>query len=191
MTKNIKWIITAVMLVVIIAGASVLYNNLSKEYGNQNLTITSDDTSEKDNSPDTRPEKAPDITVTDYDGNKVKLSDFKGKPVVLNFWATWCYYCKEEMPDFNKAYENYPDIQFMMINATDGVRETFDIAKEYVKSENFGFDVFFDTEYSAVNAYRVTGFPSTFFIDKDGNLRSKGNGMLTYENLERGIQTIL
>ena len=179
MRKTWIWILTAVLLVGIIAGASSLYNRLSKDYDNEQLPTEE----EADYT-------APDFTVLDYNGNEVKLSDFKGKPVVLNFWATWCGYCKAEMPDFNTAAELYPDVQFMMINATDGVQETLENAKAYVEAENFTFDVFFDTNLEAVSKYYITGFPATIFIDKDGNLVTRGNGMLDYETLERGIQLI-
>ena len=128
--------------------------------------------------------------MLDANGNTVKLSDFRGKPVVLNFWATWCYYCKTEMPDFNKAYQKYPDVQFLMVNATDGVHETVSSAKKYVANEGFDFDVFFDTEENAVNAYNITGFPSTFFIDANGKLVARAIGMIDLETLETGIGMI-
>ena len=78
----------------------------------------------------------------------------------------------------------------MMVNATDGVQETMESAKEYIEQEGFRFDVFFDTELEAVSAYYVTGFPTTFFIDENGNLVTYGSGMLDLETLEKGIQMI-
>ena len=89
-----------------------------------------------------------------------------------------------------KLYEKYPDVQFLMVNATDGVQETMASAKEYVEQEGFQFDVFFDTNFDAVNAYQVSGFPATFFIDENGNLVTYGRGMLDFETLEKGIQMI-
>ena len=186
MKNSVKLIVSVALLIAIMAGAVVLYNKLSDEYGGGNLAVS---TTAESGSVNTY--AAPDFTVLDYDGNEVKLSDFKGKPVVLNVWATWCYYCKEEMPDFNKAYKNYPEVQFLMINATDGVQETMSAAKKYVEDEGFEFDVFFDTKLEAVNNYRITGFPATFFIDEDGNLVTRGNGMLDYDTLVRGIEMIL
>lgn len=187
MKKTVKWIMIAVLLVGIIAGAMFLYNKLNSDYDGNNLmntTQTQDDTSSKNEN------AAPDFTVLDINGNEVKLSDYKGKPVVLNFWATWCYYCKLEMPDFHEAYEKYPSVQFFMVNATDGIQETMSTAREYIQKENYQFDIFFDTKMDAVNAYYVTGFPSTFFIDKDGNLVTQGRGMLDLETLEKGIKMI-
>ncbi len=181
-----KWIVTAVLLVVVIAGASVLYDRLIDNYDGDNLAQTEDSQTQEESKL-----QAPDFTVLDDNGNEVRLSDYKGKPVVLNFWATWCYYCKEEMPDFDKAYQNYPDVQFLMVNATDGKRETVDVAKAYIEKEQYSFDVFFDTALEAVNAYYVTGFPCTYFIDKDGFLVTRGSGMLDYETLEKGIAMIV
>lgn len=187
MKKNIKWIILAVLLIGIIVGASFLYNKLSHNYHQDHLMNESqiqDDTESKNVN------TAPNFTVLDHEGNEVKLSDYQGTPVVLNFWATWCYYCKLEMPDFNEAYQKYPDVQFLMVNATDGTRETISSAKEYIHKENFQFDIFFDTQLEAVNAYYVTGFPSTFFIDKEGYLIAYANGRLDMDALEKGISMI-
>ena len=133
---------------------------------------------------------APDFTVLDAQGKPVQLSDFYGKPVVLNFWATWCGYCKMEMPDFDTAYAKYPDVQFLMVNVTDGVNETVEKAKAYVEAEGFSFEIFFDVKLEAVSRYGVTGYPTTFFIDKDGNAVAKQSGMLKLDVLEKGIAMI-
>lgn len=177
--KNLALAGIAVLLVAVLAVAAVLYQKFSGEYAGENLGSTEE-----------AQLAAPDFTVLDSEGNEVQLSDYVGKPIVLNFWATWCYYCKEEMPDFDRAYEKYPDVQFLMVNATDGVQETMASAKEYVEQEGFQFDVFFDTNFDAVNAYQVSGFPATFFIDENGNLVTYGRGMLDFETLEKGIQMI-
>ena len=133
---------------------------------------------------------APDFTVLDAQGKPVKLSDFYGKPVVLNFWATWCGYCKMEMPDFEKAYQANPDVVFLMVNATDGVYETVDTAKAYVASEGYTFNVYFDVQSQAVNAYGLTGYPTTVFINAQGDVVSKRVGMINYDILSAGIDMI-
>ncbi len=133
---------------------------------------------------------APDFTVLDYEGHPVKLSDYRGRPVVLNFWATWCGYCKMEMPDFDWAYAEYPDVQFLMVNVTDGKQETVTTAKAYVEEEGYTFPVFFDTKLEAVNAYGVSAFPTTFFIDAAGQLVTYRQGMLDRDTLKTGIGMI-
>ncbi len=195
MKNTVKWIIIAVLLVGLLAGATALYNKYSEEFNMNNQVQNEESTSENANENEENKEetkyKAPDFTVTDYDGNKVKLSDFKGKPVVLNFWATWCYYCKVEMPDFNEAYKNYPDVQFLMVNATGTNGETVDSAKAYVEQEKYEFPVFFDEMYEANHAYGLSSFPMTVFIDAEGNIVSSRLGMLTKEALEEEIAKLL
>lgn len=133
---------------------------------------------------------APDFTVLDADGNEVQLSDYFGKPIVINFWATWCGYCVREMPDFDKAYAAYPDVVFLMVNVTDGEYETMDKAKAYVESEGFAFDVYFDTQAQATMAYRISGYPTTIFVDANGDVVSKRAGMISYDALIQGIKMI-
>jgi thiol-disulfide isomerase/thioredoxin len=189
MKKSIKWIALAVVLVVLLVGAYALYNKYSEEFKGDNLSQATQTTKPEQASQEQgqKTDLAPNFTVYDEKGNEVKLSDYRGKPVVLNFWATWCYYCKEEMPDFNKAYKEYPDVQFLMINATDGVQETKKKAMDYVEAEGFDFPVLYDTETNAVRAYYISSFPSTFFIDANGELVTYANGMLDYETLTEGI----
>lgn len=194
MKNAVKWIIIAALLVGLLAGATALYNKYSEEYDMNNQVQNEETTEEKpsDSEQSTKPQKnensAPDFTVVDYNGNEVKLSDFKGKPVVLNFWTTWCYYCKVEMPHFNEAYKEYPDVQFLMVNAMDN--DTVEAAKAFVEEEQYEFDIFFDMEYEAVMTYNVTGYPRTIFIDKDGNISSTRIGMLTKDTLEQEIKKI-
>ena len=127
------------------------------------------------------------FTVYDMELNEVELEDYIGKPIVLNFWATWCYYCKIEMPDFNEAYKNHPEIQFMMVNYTDGKNETVEKAKAYIESEGYEFPVFFDTELTAAEKYGVSAFPTTFFISAEGELLKTQKGAMSAEKLENYI----
>lgn len=187
MKKSIKWIVLAVVLVLVISGAYVLYDKYSRDYSGNKLAEATKTTQANNADDNVQTSLAPDFTVYDEKGNEVKLSDYRGKPVVINFWATWCYYCKEEMPDFNKAYKEYPDVQFLMINATDGVQETKKMAMQYVTDEGYEFPVFYDTELDAVNTYYISSFPTTFFIDENGELVTYANGMLDYETLVEGI----
>ncbi len=192
MKSNLKLIIITVVLLVVVLGAGALYDNLSKDISIDMPTkTTSQNNTHSPEKEENTDYTAPNFTVLDYNGEEVQLSDFKGKPVVINFWATWCYYCKEEMPDFNKAFKNYPDVQFVMVNATDGYQETVATAKKYVEDEGFDFNVYFDTKGEAVNAYYVNSFPTTYFIEENGDLVTYANGMLDYQSLENGIKMII
>jgi peroxiredoxin len=134
--------------------------------------------------------KSPDFTVLDANGNAVSLSDYIGQPIVLNFWATWCGYCKLEMPDFDNAARENPDVVFLMVNATDGIYETVDSAKAYIEKEGFTFTVLYDTREEAVSAYHITAFPQTVFIDREGNIVATARGMLSKASLDQGIAMI-
>ena len=116
-----------------------------------------------------KPVKAPDFEVLDSEGNTVKLSDFIGKPVVINYWASWCGPCKMEMPDFNEAYSEVgEDVHFLMINVVDGRRETETSGREYVESQGFEFPVYYDIGLEASLSYGITSYPTTIFIDEEG-----------------------
>lgn len=142
----------------------------------------------------TTPENFSDFTVYDYNNNKVSLSDklSEGKPVVFNYWTTWCPYCLEEMPDFDEVYAEYKDrVTFMMIDVNGGGNDTIPEAKEYIEEMGYSFPVYFDTDLSATYAYGVGSFPTTGIIDTDGNLYYCQAGMLTKDRLITMIDDIL
>ena len=136
--------------------------------------------------------KYPDFTVLDMNGNEVDLYDYAGKPIVVNFWATWCGYCKAEMPDFEAMYKKYGDrVHFLMVNVTDGEFETVDSVKKYISSNGYTFPVYFDTEADAVNTYGVSGYPTTWFFTADGGSAYRAVGKISASTLESTIKKIL
>lgn len=140
---------------------------------------------------ETAADTASDFTMLDMEGNEVKLSDFFGTPIVLNFWASWCPPCKAELPDFEEACKRYEGkVTFLMVNLTDGQRETVEVAKSYIASQGYTFPVYFDTKYEAAYTYGVSSIPQTYFINADGSLEARATGMLSAAQLEKGIGMI-
>lgn len=194
MGKSKIVLIMALVLVVVIAGAYVLYNQFAGSPGlgmadgmqvtGAPNTVAATDVTEPDMS-------APDFTFYDYSGSPRKLSEFEGKPVVLNFWASWCGPCKSEMPEFEDAYQTYGEqVQFLMMNLTDGYQETVESARGYIVTRGYTFPVFYDTDMDGSIAYNVTGVPVTYFIDAERNLTAWASGAISGENLQQGIDLI-
>ena len=136
--------------------------------------------------------EALDFTVYDLEENPVKLSDFAGTPVVLNFWASWCGPCRMEMPEFEDAYQEYGDqVAFMMVNLTNGTNETVETASALIEEQGYTFPVYFDTTQAATIMYGIQSIPTTFFIDGEGYVVGYANGSLDRETLQKGMDRIL
>ena len=194
--KTIKIVIIVLLLAILIVGAYVLYNKLAPSMQMSNLATAPAATAPQngEEAEGTEPPKtpAPDFTTYDIDDNSYKLSDFQGKPVILNFWASWCGPCQMEMPDFQKKFEEYgDDIHFMIVNMTDGVRETVEKASGFIAEKGFTFPVYYDVYQEAATTYGVMSLPTTYFIDAEGNFVAQGRGMLNEEALQQGIDLLL
>lgn len=120
---------------------------------------------------------APDFTVERLDGETVSLSDYKGKIVLLNFWATWCGYCDQEMPDLDKFNKEFEDVEVLAVD----VMEEKSIVEDYIEEGGYDFDVVLDIEGEIARTYLVSGYPTSYFIEEDGTLIGRVVGPLEYD----------
>jgi len=202
--KNKGLWITVIILLVVIGVAAVLYPKLSAGMQPQQLATTPPATTEAtqptteaaSEAPETtaateptepEPVTAPDFSVLDWEGNEVKFSDYAGKPIVLNFWAHWCGPCQMEMPEFNAAYERLDgEVTFLMVHEGADV----EAGKEKVTEGGYTFPVVFDTDGMAGAIYGITAYPTTFFVDAEGNLQAYYMGAMDADLLQQGIDLI-
>ena len=206
--KDRKTLVLLVLaFVIVLAGAYLLYDRLGSQYAPDQLAVESTpvpaDTAESTaDSGNTQPAAqqtaedaeaqrtaAPDFTAYDADGNAVQLSDYFGKPLVLNFWASWCGPCKSEMPAFQQAYEQEDGVQFLLVNMTGG-RETQADAEALLAQEGYTFPVLFDLDLDAAMTYGVTALPTTYFLDAEGNLVAWAQGAINEQTLQQGLDMI-
>ena len=198
---------TLVLLVlafaIVLAGAYLLYDRLGSQYAPDQLavestpvpadtaesTADSGDTQQTAEDAEAQRTAAPDFTAYDADGNAVQLSDYFGKPLVLNFWASWCGPCKSEMPAFQQAYEQEDGVQFLLVNMTGG-RETQADAEALLEEEGYTFPVLFDLDLDAAMTYGVTALPTTYFLDAEGNLVALAQGAINEQTLQQGLDMI-
>ena len=181
--KSNRIIIYIILFVLVISGAALLYGELSENY---QINQKTEEKSEKPK------QKALDFEVFSENGESVKLSEKSGKPVVINFWATWCGPCREELPAFENMYKKYQDkVEFMMVNLTDGMREKKEDVKDFITKNNYSFPVYYDTNQNAAYMYNMTSVPVTVFVDADGNIDNYRVGGLRENKLKEYIEQLM
>ncbi|MDR0875957.1 MAG: TlpA family protein disulfide reductase [Clostridiales Family XIII bacterium] len=134
--------------------------------------------------------EAPDFKILDADGNAVSFNDLKGKPIVLNFWASWCPPCIEELPIFDTlSQELEGEVTFVMVDLV-SERETIESGKAYIAENKLGFPVYFDVDRDGAATYGITSIPTTYFINADGFIETGVVGGIDRDTLKRGISYI-
>lgn len=132
---------------------------------------------------------APDFTLKDLSGNDIRLSDYGGKIVILNFWAVWCKYCIEEMPDFNtldKELEETGDAVILAVN----VQESKQTVQKYLTENDIGLKVLMDEDGAIASTYSVSGYPTTFIINPDGSLYAHIPGKTDIDILHKLLEMV-
>ncbi len=134
---------------------------------------------------------APKFELTGSDGGKIKSSDLSGKIVLINFWATWCSKCLQELPQFDKVYQTYKDNDNVMIIAvdlgTDG--ESLEKAKKFIAKKGFEWTTAFDADTSAFSKMKLEDIPATVILDRSGNIRLIHTGYNATEDFASKMQS--
>jgi len=139
------------------------------------------------NLPPTVGSPAPDFELHTGDGQSIKIANLKGRAVVINFWATWCGPCREEMPLFQKyAQEQENRLTFLGVNEQEGLEQV----GQFTRDLGIQFPILFDLDGSVAGRYYVRSFPATFFVDSDGVLRAQHLGQMNEDLLVQYLATI-
>lgn len=199
MNKKIIWVL--ILAIVVIGGGLLYYNSqakVAKEVPDKVVvkkepiaevdkdTAIVEPKDDKSTTEIATGKPAPDFTLKNLEGEDVSLSDYKGKLVLLNFWATWCGYCDLEMPDLQKLDAENEDLVVLAID----VQEDRDIVQEYITDGGYTFEVALDQDGSLAQTYLVSGYPTSYFIDKEGLLIGAVPGMMTYEQMNEVLTSI-
>ncbi|MCK1981997.1 MULTISPECIES: thiol-disulfide oxidoreductase ResA [Bacillaceae] len=173
MAKKKRLIMRTVILIGLSAAVIyALYTNLNRDKMNS-IEINS---------------KAPDFILTDMEGNKHKLSEYKGQGVFLNFWGTWCKPCETEMPFMDNQYQDYKEkgVQILAVN----VGESDYAVKTFADKYKLSFPILNDKGGEVQSAYKVNPLPVTFLIDKDGKVIDEITGGLTEEDIKTLMERV-
>ncbi|HLY65597.1 MAG TPA: TlpA disulfide reductase family protein [Chloroflexota bacterium] len=130
--------------------------------------------------------QAPTFQLAAIDGLAGSLDGYRGRPIIVNFWATWCEPCKQEMPALQAETSSQPEL---VVLGVDNVESAVKV-KPFVQQLGVTFPILLDQDGSVMEEYQVTGLPTSFFVDRSGTLRFVYRGALTDETLRQGLAAI-
>lgn len=129
---------------------------------------------------------APNFKLTSIEGEEISLKDYKGKIVLINFWATWCKYCDQEMPDLQRFDKENEELVVLAVD----VKEDKKLVEKYIKEKGLELPVLLDLDGEIAKTYRVSAFPTSYFVDEDGILLGGIPGMMTYDQMNEILEKI-
>lgn len=132
-------------------------------------------------------ERAPNFSLTLEDGRTVTLHDLRGRPVMINFWATWCGPCRIEMPEIIETAHETPELVVLAVN----VQEDLSLIEPFAKDFEMNVPIVRDASGDIQNLYQIRGMPTTYFVDKQGTVRAVWAGVLTPDRLDTLLDEIL
>lgn len=135
-----------------------------------------------------RGEAAPDFEVETLGGETVSLSDYRGEPVIINFWATWCPPCRAEMPDFEKLHDE-EDAVVLAVNLTHSESSRGGV-EDFVNELGLTFPILLDEEGDIEARYELTAYPTSYMIDSNGVTRYIARGAINYETMKREYMSL-
>lgn len=137
-----------------------------------------------------RGKKAPDFELETLDGDKAKLSDYEGERVIVNFWATWCPPCREEIPDLKKLYDE-EDVEILAVNMTSDETSDMDEIEEFANEEfDMPFPVLLDYDDDVRQAYKVVAYPTSYMVDSEGKIQYMAMGAMTHDQMKKELDKI-
>ena len=191
-----RWII--ILVVTALFGWAVYdfvyQGKASSDPEEEGTTVTTGETDELSTGPENgktgleKGQQAPDFTLQTLEGEEVSLSDYRGKKVMINFWATWCPPCRAEMPDMEKFYQN-EDIVILAVNLTEtesGLKEVQQFRDEF----NLSFPILLDKKVEVANKYEINPVPTSVFVDEDGKIDSVMLGAMNYDMMLQRLEEL-
>ena len=191
--SNKRGVIIAIIALVAVLAIALLAYNLLSGPASQGVDRAQSETTSASN-------KAGALWLADFDATVysdlgdatplTKLSD--GRPLVVNFWATWCPYCIDEMDGFQQIYDDYADrVSFAFVDATDGQRETIEDAKAWVEESAYTLPFYYDIQGEAVMNFGISAFPTTVVVAPDGGILTISTGRIDADKLRTGLDSLL
>ena len=164
--SRIYWVKYAVIILGMFLGVILILKNSSAESRNEILSLGVQEY--------TTPIEARDFTLKDLDNKRISLKNYRGKVVMLNFWATWCTPCRLEMPSMEKLHRQFKDKGFVVLAVAAG--EKAEGVTAFVKEYHITFYTLLDTDQGVAEEYKVWALPTTYFINAEGKIIGRVNG---------------